>query len=59
MTAGILQGKIPAFFSSFSSRKPMTGKDVPMSDTRNDLPLGFSAGPLPPVSKKPAATTWG
>ena len=22
----------------------MTGKDVPMSDTRNDLPLGFSAG---------------
>ena len=29
----------------------MTGKDVPMSDTRNDLPLGFS--------KKPAATTWG
>ena len=44
MTAGILQGKIPAFFSSFSSRKPMTGKDVPMSDTRNDLPLGFSAG---------------
>lgn len=39
-----MQGKIPAFFSSFSSRKPMTGKDVPMSDTRNDLPLGFSAG---------------